>query len=37
MHLKSITLCPQDYPTREHYPFSLDLFQQIERMSLSRG
>jgi predicted ATPase len=30
MHLKSISLCPEDYPTREHYPFSLDLFQRLE-------
>jgi predicted ATPase len=33
MHLKSIMLCPQDYPTREHYPFSLDLFQQLESVT----
>jgi predicted ATPase len=30
MHLKSITLCPQEYPTRQHYPFCLDLFQRLE-------
>ena len=28
MHLKSITLHPEKYPTRESYPFSLPIFQQ---------
>ena len=28
MHLRSIILHPERYPTREHYPFSLPIFQQ---------
>ena len=28
MHLKKVTLNPEKYPTREHYPFNLDLFQK---------
>jgi predicted ATPase len=27
MHLKSVTLCPEKYPTRERYPFNLTIFQ----------
>jgi predicted ATPase len=30
MHLKTITLHPDKYPTREKYPFSLPIFQQPE-------
>ncbi len=30
MHLKSVTLHPESYPTREKYPFSLPVFQQAE-------
>jgi predicted ATPase len=30
MHLKSVTLHPESYPTREKYPFSLPIFQQAE-------
>ena len=30
MHLKSITLHPENYPNRENYPFSLPIFQQPE-------
>jgi predicted ATPase len=26
MHLKSVRFHPDRYPTREHYPFKLDLF-----------
>ena len=33
MHLKSVTLHPESYPTREHYPFNLPLFQQANRVS----
>jgi predicted ATPase len=32
MHLKSVTLHPEGYPTREHYPFCLSIFQQAERI-----
>jgi predicted ATPase len=28
MHLKSVTLHPEQYPTREHYPFNLDIFRR---------
>lgn len=28
MHLKSVRFHPEQYPTREHYPFSLDIFRQ---------
>jgi predicted ATPase len=28
VHLKSVVLHPERYPTREHYPFSLPVFQQ---------
>jgi predicted ATPase len=28
MHLKSATLNPEKYPTRDHYPFNLELFQK---------
>lgn len=33
MHLKSVTLNPQLYPTQDHYPFNLALFQQGQRIS----
>ena len=33
MHLKSVTLHPENYPTREHYPFNLPLFQQANSVS----
>lgn len=28
MHLRSVTCHPDEYPTREHYPFSLPIFQR---------
>ena len=28
MHLKKVTLNPEKYPTRDHYPFNLELFQK---------
>jgi len=28
VHLKSVTFHPDRYPTREHYPFNLDIFRQ---------
>jgi predicted ATPase len=30
MHLNKVTLNPEKYPTREHYPFNLDLFQKTK-------
>jgi predicted ATPase len=35
MHLKSVTLHPEKYPTRESYPFSLSIFQQAECLPFS--
>jgi predicted ATPase len=32
MHLKSVTLNPQLYPTTDHYPFNLDLFQKNQQI-----
>jgi predicted ATPase len=34
VHLKSITLLPDKYPTREHYPFTLPLFHQTKHLAL---
>ena len=34
MHLKSVTLNPEAYPTNDHYPFNLALFQQKQRITL---
>ncbi|MBN2126226.1 MAG: AAA family ATPase [Deltaproteobacteria bacterium] len=34
MHIQSVTLFPEDYPTRECYPFSLATFQQTRRLLL---
>ena len=34
MHLKSITLNPEVYPSQDHYPFNLALFQQNQRIRL---
>jgi predicted ATPase len=33
VHLKSVTLHPGDYPTREHYPFKLAVLQQTGRLA----
>jgi predicted ATPase len=33
MHLKNVTLHPEQYPTREHYPFNLSVFHQTERVA----
>ena len=35
IHLKSITLSPEQYPTEEHYPFNLSLFNQTEMVRFS--
>lgn len=32
MHLASVTLFPDKYPTREHYPFNLGLFRETRRI-----
>ncbi len=34
MHLKSVTLNPEAYPTNDHYPFNLALFQKKQRITL---
>jgi predicted ATPase len=33
MHLKSVTLHPLKYPTKDHYPFNLPVFQETERIA----
>jgi predicted ATPase len=33
MHLNSVILYPEKYPTREQYPFNLEIFQQMERVT----
>ena len=33
VHLKSVTLHPEGYPTREHYPFNLAVLQQTRRLT----
>ena len=35
MHLKSVRFQPDRYPTREHYPFSLDLFHKTEEIAFT--
>ena len=35
MHLKRIAFFPETYPTTEHYPFNLSVFQNIESVVLS--
>ena len=32
IHLQSVTLLPEKYPTGEHYPFNLPLFRQTRRL-----
>ncbi|MEE4265951.1 MAG: AAA family ATPase, partial [Desulfobacteraceae bacterium] len=34
MHLKKVELNPEKYPTRDHYPFNLELFQQTRSIPL---
>ena len=36
MHLRKVELHPDKYPTRDHYPFNLDLFQQAFSIALGR-
>ena len=33
MHLKKVILNPDKYPTRDHYPFNLDLFQKTRSIN----
>jgi len=33
IHLKSITLLPEKYPTRKHYPFTLSVFHQTKHLA----
>jgi len=33
MHLRSITLNPKLYPTTDHYPFNLSLFQKMQKVT----
>jgi predicted ATPase len=35
MHLKGVTLFPENYPTREHYPFNQPIFHQTEQLQFS--
>ncbi len=35
MHLKSATLNPEKYPTRDHYPFNLELFQKSQNITFT--
>jgi len=34
VHLKKVKLNPDKYPTRDHYPFNLDLFQKTRNITL---
>ncbi len=33
MHLKRVDLCPEIYPTTEHYPFNLNIFHETKSIS----
>ena len=35
MHLRSVTLYPDKYPNRDHYPFNLSIFQRSQSISFS--
>jgi predicted ATPase len=35
MHLKRVNLYPEQYPTKEHYPFNLNIFQQTKSLEFS--
>ncbi len=35
LHLKGLTLLPDQYPTRNHYPFNIDLLQQTRTIPFS--
>jgi predicted ATPase len=34
VHLKKVSLNPDKYPTRDHYPFNLELFQLTRSITL---
>jgi hypothetical protein len=36
MHLKKVTLCPEKFPTKEHYPFNLILIQETKSLTLAK-
>lgn len=36
MHLNRVVFHPEAYPTREHYPFSLDIFHRTAQIALDR-
>ena len=33
MHIKTVTLNPEQYPTEEHYPFNLQVFHQTKQIT----
>jgi predicted ATPase len=35
MHLKGVALHPEEYPSRDHYPFNLPIFRETERIAFS--
>lgn len=35
MHLKTVTLNPELYPTKDHYPFNLELFQKSQSITFT--
>ena len=35
-HITSVTLLPEKYPTREHYPFTLPVFNQTKQLPFNR-
>ncbi len=36
MHLKTINIHPEKFPTRDHYPFNLEIFHQTKSLSLNK-
>ena len=35
MHLNKVTLYPEKFPTKDHYPFNLDFIQTTESLKFS--
>ena len=33
MHLKTVSLHPETFPTKDHYPFNLPIFHQTPRLT----
>jgi predicted ATPase len=33
MYIKRVDLCPERYPTTEHYPFNLNIFHETKSVS----